>query len=78
MRRCGACTRHTPDPEKLECCAARILSAQPDFLSQKCHQQEVIEAAGHMCIFYPKFHCELNYIESYWAEAKRWVCYVDI
>jgi hypothetical protein len=25
-----------------------------------------------MCIFYPKFHCELNYIESYWAEAKRY------
>ncbi|CAG8517157.1 7588_t:CDS:2 [Cetraspora pellucida] len=31
----------------------------------------VIEAAGHMCIFYPKFYCELNYIEFFWAEAKR-------
>ena len=25
-----------------------------------------------MYIFYLKFYCELNYIESYWAEAKRY------
>jgi hypothetical protein len=27
--------------------------------------QEVIEAAGHLCLFLPKFHCELNYIEFF-------------
>ncbi|CAG8752763.1 5291_t:CDS:2, partial [Cetraspora pellucida] len=32
------------------------------------------KAAGHMCMFYPKFHCELNYIELFWAETKRYSC----
>jgi hypothetical protein len=27
--------------------------------------QEVIEAAGHLCLFLSKFHCELNYIEFF-------------
>ena len=32
---------------------------------QKSSVQEVIEAAGHLCIFLPKFHCELNFIEFF-------------
>ena len=32
----------------------------------------VIRAAGHDVIFYPKFHCELNYIEYYWAALKQY------
>ncbi|CAG8624712.1 23268_t:CDS:2 [Cetraspora pellucida] len=32
---------------------------------------KLIEGAGHICIFYPKFHCELNFIEMYWSAAKR-------
>jgi hypothetical protein len=34
--------------------------------------EHVIVQAGHEVIFYPKFHCELNYIEYYWAVVK---CY---
>ncbi|RUS31063.1 hypothetical protein BC938DRAFT_478536, partial [Jimgerdemannia flammicorona] len=26
----------------------------------------MIKAAGHYCIFYPKFHCKLNYIKYFW------------
>ena len=42
------------------CCCKTILAQQPDFLAQKSLVQEVVEAAGHLCIFLPKFHCELN------------------
>src|ERR1043165_5444253 len=39
---------------------------------KKCALQELIEVAGHVCIFYPKFHCELNFIERYWGASKRY------
>ena len=29
-----------------------------------------METAGHSVIFYPKFHCELNFIERFWCDAK--------
>jgi len=54
------------------CCARTIMSQQPDFLAQKSMVEEMIEARGHKVIFYPKFHCELNYIEMYWGAAKRY------
>jgi transposase len=34
--------------------------------------ETVINATGHEVIFYPKFHCELNYIEYYWGAVKRY------
>ncbi|RPB23933.1 hypothetical protein L211DRAFT_838386, partial [Terfezia boudieri ATCC MYA-4762] len=39
--------------------------------SQRGSLQEGIEARGHLVLFYPKFHCELNFIEFFWAAAKR-------
>jgi len=47
------------------CCALRILEAEPDFLAQKSLLETVINEAGHAAVFYPKIHCELNYIEYY-------------
>jgi hypothetical protein len=47
-----------------------ILFNQPDFVSQKSELQEFVERCGHLCDFYPKYHCELNFIEQYWGAAK--------
>ena len=55
------------------CCAKRILELQPDFKEQRSLVQEVIEEAGHLSIFLPKFHCELNFIEYFWGAVKRYL-----
>jgi hypothetical protein len=52
------------------CCCRHLLYTQPDFLSQKPLIQEHIELRGHLCNFYPKYHCKLNFIEQYWGAAK--------
>lgn len=56
--------------ERTDCCLRKIMASQPDFIAQKSAIVELIEDAGHICIFYPKFHCELNFIEMYWGAAK--------
>lgn len=45
------------------CCMARLLSKQPDFRDQESLLETKIKLRGHLCIFLPKFHCELNPIE---------------
>ncbi len=54
------------------CCCRRLLFNQPDFVNQKSWLEEYITARGHICDFYPKYHCELNFIEQYWGAAKYW------
>lgn len=60
-----------------DCCARHLLSMQPDFLNQKIWLEEIIdnyntnnEGRDYLYTFLPKFHCELNYIEYYWATLK--------
>jgi hypothetical protein len=55
-----------------DCCARRLLSLRPDFMAQKCEIEERIKAHHHRVLFYPKFHCELNYMEYYWCHSKRY------
>ena len=37
-------------------------------LKMKTHTY--ITSWGHICDFYPKYHCKLNFIEQYWGAAK--------
>jgi hypothetical protein len=68
---CGKCKKC--DFELESCCLKCILENQPDFLAQRSLVQEVIEAASYMCIFLPKFHCKLNFIEYYWSAVKKYL-----
>lgn len=49
--------------ENETCCMARLLSKQDDFANQESMIETLMKEAGHLCIFLPKFHCELNPIE---------------
>ena len=49
--------------ENTGCCMARLLSQQDDFKDQLSMLEALITTAGHLCLFLPKFHCELNLIE---------------
>jgi hypothetical protein len=53
-----------------DCCMQRALECQPDFKAEKPLLQVLIEKRGHICLFLPKFHCELNPIEMVWAQIK--------
>lgn len=67
------------------CCCKRLLGSQPDFRSERSALERVVEAGsreligprgpitvGHRCLFLPKYHCELNWIERYWGTAKKY------
>ena len=56
------------------CCMYHVLSLQEDFQSEKPLVQMIIEDAGHVCLFLPRFHCELNLIEMLWGYAKYHMC----
>ena len=61
----GLKTKYSPlcPFESTGCCMARLLSQQDDFINQVSMLEKVITDTGHLCIFLPKFHCELNPIE---------------
>jgi hypothetical protein len=59
----------------IDCCAKRLLSIQDDFSKQKCAIEEAIKnppnGRHHKVMYYPNYHCELNYIEHYWCNCKH-------
>ena len=66
--RCEKAANHTDDGQ---CCMTKMLSNQPDFRQQKPLLEEIVEGRGHVAVFLPKFHCEINIIEYFWGSAKR-------
>ena len=60
----------------LDCCARGLLSAQPNFVSQKCEIEKSITMSTngkhHLVMYYPKYYCELNHIGHFWCSAKKW------
>lgn len=52
--------------------ARLLLSKQPDFIeaSQKTCVKLLVEERGHCLDYYPKYHCELNWIERVWSNVK--------
>ncbi|KAG0693765.1 hypothetical protein DFH29DRAFT_985417 [Suillus ampliporus] len=80
------CDNHSTMPAKWNLWPATGLNAQCEgfkcklihtdyFTSQKCYLEEYITSCGHICNFYPKFHCELNFIEQYWGTR---ICNMDV
>jgi hypothetical protein len=77
---CHFCKTKTTDGERLrgiemgyinhKCCMSYVLSHEPDFEAQEEWLTQVVHEAGFEIIFYPKYHCELNYIEMVWGWAK--------
>jgi len=68
-----AAANTTPNSRCLKggtCCARALLVSQPDFKAQRGELEEAIGAAGHVILFYPAFHCELNFIEYFRGTAK--------
>ncbi|KAI9203394.1 uncharacterized protein BJ171DRAFT_583231 [Polychytrium aggregatum] len=51
---------------------SHLMKVQPDFQKQEPWIDETIHRRGHKVIFLPKFHCELNFIERFWCDAKRY------
>ena len=62
--RCKLCKlKLLDDPgrfSRVDCCCLRMVECLPDFSAQKCLIAEAIEDAGHLVLFLPKFHPELN------------------
>ena len=47
------------------------LNKYEDFANKRSLLEEIVESRGHLCMFYPKYHCEFNPIERCWCHAKK-------
>ena len=65
----ASCKNFKCKPGETHCCCRQILYNQPDFA-----EESLLETNCRACrvdvIFLPKFHCELNFIEQCWGQAK--------
>jgi hypothetical protein len=63
--------KNNPCKDGNACCARNVMASQLDFKAQRCLLEELLAERDHLSIFYPKFHCELNYIKNFWVAMKR-------
>ena len=49
-----------------------VLGEMSDFKYEKKKVERLVASRGHRAIFIPKFHCELNPIESCWCHSKHY------
>lgn len=63
------------EPKSKWCCLSQVLSLQDDFVNEKPEIQHYLEGRGHICMFYPKFHCKINLIEMLWGYMKYHECF---
>ena len=54
------------------CCAFHVLDNEPDYALQKPWLEEEVLKLGHNFFLYPKYHCELNFIEMIWGYVKSY------
>lgn len=55
-----------------QCCCRAVMRRQPDFMEQKEWLEETVTSHGFHILFYPKYHCELNFIEYIWGWVKSY------
>jgi len=70
---CKNCKEKIQDFLRTSYCTCQVISLKSDFFIQKEVIEELIEKADYKYIFYPKFYCELNFIERYWRAYKRYI-----
>ena len=51
-------------------CGLELIASQTDFQWERCALTNLIAEAGHLSLFTPKFHPELNPIERAWGRSK--------
>ena len=68
------CKNFKCNPPATDCCCWRILFNQPDFVKGKNIVEDTFNSRGFEVYFFPKFHCELNFIEQCWGYAKQLYC----
>ncbi|OAX34548.1 hypothetical protein K503DRAFT_747250 [Rhizopogon vinicolor AM-OR11-026] len=62
-------------PSGLQAKRARTIQSHLALIVKRGHSSivaEIIENTGHLCIFLPKFHCELNFVEYFWGKVKKY------
>lgn len=73
---CKDCREKNPRLQRVinndKCCARYVLSQQPDFLEQKAWLEEECNKLDMSIIYFPKYHCELNFIEIVWGYIKSY------